>query len=129
MKITSATKRILSNCFLFVLALALAILLWLLAMRQLMPAYTVSYSDIPVDVLGPTSGLSLTSETSTVTASFSATKTELYRYRQEGILSLAELESPSVGTYEVTLRFFCAGVEIIPETPVKVKVTVSESYE
>ncbi len=101
-----------------VLSILCAIVLWISAMRVIAPSYEKSYRDIPVEIV---SGVS---PTTTVDAVFSATKEDLHRYREEGIVARVDLSSLESGSYEIPLRFYVGGEEIYPKTGVQIRVTV-----
>ncbi len=122
MKSKTFVKALFDNILIIVLAIAIAILLWIVALRVLSPTYEREYSNIPVERIG------CVSPTGSVDAVFSATKEDLYRYGEEGVVARIDLTGSgyaSGDTFEIPLRFYVGEDEILPKTPVIIRVTVT----
>ena len=106
---------ILSRAVLFLVCLVLSLLLWLTSMWIVAPKETRAYESIAVTV---SDGEEVVH---TVSAKFSATRAELYRYMTEGITATVFPIAPISENDEVEVFFFCGDEQIIPVTPVFVK--------
>ena len=118
---TSAIRQSFGKLFSFLMCFVVALGIYLLTMQSVAPEETRTFSSIAVTVHGGES------ETTVVTASFTATKTELYRYKTKGITASVDLTNESLaGEYVRPLVFYVEGKEIKPDAPVTVCVTVTE---
>lgn len=116
----SAIRLSFGKMLTFLLCLAVSLGIFLITMQSVAPAETRTYSSIPVTVEGGTP------KTETVTAVFTATKSEHYRYLTNGISARVLLTSDRPGEYLLPVSFYVEGVEILADVPVHVDVTVTE---
>ena len=108
-------RLFLSRALLFAVCLLLSLLLWLASMWIAAPKETKVYENITVTLNDGDRVIS------TVSAEFSGTRAELYRYMTEGVTALVFPVAPIATGDEVQVCFFCGEEQIIPVTPVFVK--------
>jgi len=111
-------RLILSRVLLFLVCLVLSLFLWLTSMWLVAPKETRSYENIAVTVSDGDRVIN------TVSAEFSGTRAELYRYMTEGITAVILPVAPVAIGDEVQVFFFCGEDQIIPVDPVFVKMEV-----
>lgn len=109
---------ILSRAILFLVCLVLSLLLWITSMWIVAPKETRNYENIAVTVSDGDRAVH------TVSAEFSATRAELYRYMTEGITAKVFPAAPISSNDEIQVFFFCGDEEIHPVSPVFVKMEV-----
>ena len=106
---------LLSRALLFLVCLLLSLLLWLTSMWLVAPKETRTYDNISVTVSDSDCAVS------TVSAKFSGTRAELYRYMTEGITATVVPVAPVATGDEVQVFFFCGDEQLTPVDPVFVK--------
>lgn len=116
----SAIRLSFGKMLTFLLCFAVSLGIFLITMQSVAPEETRTYTSIPVTAQGGTL------QNETVTAIFTATKSEHYRYLTNGVTASVTLTSDRPGEYLLPVSFYVEGVQIIPDTPVHVDVTVTE---